>query len=153
MTAVSVGLGLTIYVTDDRLKGVLTGRDVVIKVLGADKDAASTTAGELAQGEAVTIGADGDASEILRTMTDLRQHSRATERHTARRLTYPPTLGQAPRSGWEGWRHDEPGAAGQVQVFSAAATSRTPRRPATTPVTKATAFLLLTSALMPLACR
>lgn len=65
-----MGVGaLPICGTDDKLKGVLTDRDIVVKVLGAGKDPASTTAGELAQGEAVTIGADDDAAEIMRTMT------------------------------------------------------------------------------------
>ena len=48
---------------------MLTDRDIVVKVLGADRDPGTTTAGELSQGEAVTIGADDDAQEILRTMT------------------------------------------------------------------------------------
>ncbi|AYG84856.1 Hypoxic response protein 1 [Streptomyces hundungensis] len=53
---------------DERLKGMLTDRDIVVKVLAKGKDPAKTQAGELAQGEAVTIGADDDAEEILRTM-------------------------------------------------------------------------------------
>lgn len=68
MTRMGVG-ALPICGTDDKLKGVLTDRDIVVKVLGAGKDPSSTTAGELAQGEAVTIGADDDAAEIMRTMT------------------------------------------------------------------------------------
>lgn len=40
-----------------------------MKVLGAGKDPATCPAGELAQGEAVTIGADDDVREILRTMS------------------------------------------------------------------------------------
>ncbi|GAA0445372.1 CBS domain-containing protein [Streptomyces stramineus] len=67
MTQLGVG-ALPICGTDDKLKGVLTDRDVVVKVLGAGKDPAAVKAGELAQGEAVTIGADDDAGEILRTM-------------------------------------------------------------------------------------
>ncbi|MGW7054795.1 CBS domain-containing protein [Streptomyces sp. NPDC054887] len=66
-----LGVGaLPICGTDNKLKGMLTDRDIVVKVLGAGKDPASCTAGELAQGEAVTIGADDDAEEILRTMTE-----------------------------------------------------------------------------------
>ncbi|MFD6916026.1 CBS domain-containing protein [Streptomyces virginiae] len=61
---------LPICSTDHKLKGMLTDRDIVIKVLAAGKDPATCTAGELAQGEAVTIGADDDASEILHTMTE-----------------------------------------------------------------------------------
>ncbi|MCC9311809.1 CBS domain-containing protein [Kitasatospora sp. RB6PN24] len=67
MTELGVG-ALPICGTDDRLKGVLTDRDIVVKVLGAGKDPGRVTAGELAQGEVVTIGADDDANEILRTM-------------------------------------------------------------------------------------
>ncbi|WP_206310109.1 CBS domain-containing protein [Streptomyces sp. A0592] len=61
---------LPICGTDHKLKGMLTDRDIVTKVLAAGKDPAACKAGELAQGEAVTIGADDDASEILRTMTE-----------------------------------------------------------------------------------
>ncbi|GGP93817.1 CBS domain-containing protein [Streptomyces roseolilacinus] len=68
MTELGVG-ALPICGTDNRLKGMLTDRDIVVKVLGAGKDPADCKAGELAQGEAVTIGADDDADEILRTMT------------------------------------------------------------------------------------
>jgi CBS domain-containing protein len=68
LTQLGVG-ALPICGNDDRLKGMLTDRDIVVKVLGAGKDAGSTQAGELAQGEVVTIGADDDATEILRTMT------------------------------------------------------------------------------------
>lgn len=66
-----LGVGaLSICGADERLKGVLTDRDIVVKVLAADKDHVEIKAGELAQGEAVTIGADDDASEILRTMSE-----------------------------------------------------------------------------------
>src|SRR5688572_5662665 len=53
---------------DNRLKGMLTDRDIVVKVLAEGKDPMAIRAGDLAQGEAVTIGADDDAQEILRTM-------------------------------------------------------------------------------------
>jgi CBS domain-containing protein len=68
MTELGVG-ALPICGDDDRLKGMLTDRDIVVKVLGAGHDPGTTMAGQLAQGEAVTIGADDDAAEILRTMT------------------------------------------------------------------------------------
>ncbi|MEQ0564099.1 CBS domain-containing protein [Amycolatopsis sp. NEAU-NG30] len=57
---------------DNRLKGMLTDRDIVVKVLAEGKDPRAVHVGELAQGEAVTIGADDDAEEILRTMTEHR---------------------------------------------------------------------------------
>jgi CBS domain-containing protein len=55
---------------------MLTDRDIVVKVLAEGRDPAMVTAGELAQGEAVTIDADDDAAEVLRTMG----------RHRVRRL-------------------------------------------------------------------
>jgi CBS domain-containing protein len=64
-----LGVGaLPICGNDERLKGMLTDRDIVVKVLAQGKDPSSTKAGELAQGKPVTIGADDDAAEILRTM-------------------------------------------------------------------------------------
>jgi CBS domain-containing protein len=56
---------------DDRLKGMLTDRDITVKVVAQGKDPAQTTAGELAtQDEVVTIGADDSVDEALRTMTE-----------------------------------------------------------------------------------
>jgi CBS domain-containing protein len=55
---------------DDRLKGMLTDRDIVVKVLAQGKDPASTRAGDLGEGKPVTIGADDSVEEALRTMKD-----------------------------------------------------------------------------------
>jgi CBS domain-containing protein len=64
-----LGVGsLPICGSDQRLKGMLTDRDIVVKVLAEGRDPETVRAGDLAQGEAVTIGADDDAAEILRTM-------------------------------------------------------------------------------------
>src|SRR5215217_6479365 len=56
---------------DDRLKGMLTDRDIVVKVLAQGKDPASTKAGELGvgDGKTVTIGADDSVEEALETMS------------------------------------------------------------------------------------
>jgi CBS domain-containing protein len=67
MAQLDVG-ALPICDEDNRLKGMLTDRDIVVKVLAKGKDPEAVHAGDLAQGEAVTIGADDDAEEILRTM-------------------------------------------------------------------------------------
>lgn len=69
MAAESVG-AVPICGEDGRLKGMLTDRDIVVKVLAEGKDPRALHASELAQGEAVTIGADDDAQEIMRTMAD-----------------------------------------------------------------------------------
>lgn len=66
-----LGVGaLPVCGTDDRLKGVLTDRDITVKVLGSERDPAATPAGELSQGEAVTIGADDEVQEIMATMAE-----------------------------------------------------------------------------------
>lgn len=53
---------------DNRLKGMLTDRDIVVKCVAAGGDPATTTAGELAKGKPVTIGADDPVEELLQTM-------------------------------------------------------------------------------------
>ena len=64
-----LGVGsLPICGSDNRLKGMLTDRDIVVKALATGRDPGTVTAGDLAEGKPVTIGADDDAAEILRTM-------------------------------------------------------------------------------------
>jgi CBS domain-containing protein len=53
---------------DDRLKGVLTDRDIVVKCLAEGGDPSTTTAGTYGEGKPVTIGADDSAEEALKTM-------------------------------------------------------------------------------------
>ena len=55
---------------DDRLKGMLTDRDIVVKVLAEGKDPAQVKAGELWEGKPVTIGADDSVTEALSTMAE-----------------------------------------------------------------------------------
>ncbi len=55
---------------DNRLKGMLTDRDIVIKVIAEGKDPNSTKAGELGEGKPVTIGADDSIDEALHTMAE-----------------------------------------------------------------------------------
>jgi CBS domain-containing protein len=54
---------------DNRLKGMLTDRDIVVKCLAEGGDPSTTTAGSLAEGKPVTIGADDDLDEVVRTMS------------------------------------------------------------------------------------
>jgi CBS domain-containing protein len=55
---------------DQKLKGMLTDRDIVVRCLAEDGDPRQTKAGDLAQGKPVTIGADDSAEEALRTMAE-----------------------------------------------------------------------------------
>ncbi|HSK96780.1 MAG TPA: CBS domain-containing protein, partial [Euzebyales bacterium] len=53
---------------DQELKGMLTDRDIVTRVVADGGDPATVRAGELAGGKPVTIGADDPAREAVRTM-------------------------------------------------------------------------------------
>lgn len=70
MAADEVG-SLPIRGEDGNLQGMITDRDIVVKVLAAGKDPQALHAGEITQGQAlVTIGPDDDAASILRTMAE-----------------------------------------------------------------------------------
>ncbi len=65
-----LGVGsLPICGEDNRLKGMVTDRDIVVKALAKGRNPGDVTAGELGEGKPITIGADDDAQEILRTMS------------------------------------------------------------------------------------
>jgi CBS domain-containing protein len=55
---------------DDRLKGMITDRDIVVKVLAHGKDPAITMAGELAQGTLAFIRADSPVDRALSLMQE-----------------------------------------------------------------------------------
>jgi CBS domain-containing protein len=64
-----LGVGsLPICGDDDRLLGMLTDRDIVVKALAQNRNPAEVTAGELGQGKLVTVGADDDIATVLTTM-------------------------------------------------------------------------------------
>lgn len=57
--------------TEGRLRGVVTDRDIVVKVIAKGRNPGSVTVGELAdQDEVVTIGADDSLDEAVATMKD-----------------------------------------------------------------------------------
>lgn len=54
-----------------KLNGMITDRDLVVKVLAGGRDPNTTTVSDIAdQPEVVTIGADDSAEEAIRTMKD-----------------------------------------------------------------------------------
>lgn len=61
---------------DDRLKGILTDRDIVVRCVAEGGDPTSMTARELAQGTPIWVEADADQREVLRLL----------EEHKIRRL-------------------------------------------------------------------
>ena len=54
----------------DKLQGMITDRDIVVKVLAEGKDPATTKVIDLFQGEVITIGADDSIEEAARTMAE-----------------------------------------------------------------------------------
>jgi CBS domain-containing protein len=76
MASLDVG-ALPICGDDDRLRGMVTDRDIVVKVVAAGQDPQQVTVATIAEGsEVVTIGADDPLDEARRTM----------EQHQVRRL-------------------------------------------------------------------
>jgi CBS domain-containing protein len=69
MASLDVG-ALPICGDDDRLVGMVTDRDIVVKVVAAGQDPQQVTVSSLAEGEVVTIGADDPLEEARRTMED-----------------------------------------------------------------------------------
>jgi CBS domain-containing protein len=55
---------------DNRLKGVLTDRDIVVRCIADGGDPAKVSAGQFGQGKPVTIGADDSVEEALKTMSE-----------------------------------------------------------------------------------
>lgn len=53
---------------NNRLQGVLTDRDIVVRCLAIGTDPRAVKAGQLAQGKPVTIGADDSVEAALDTM-------------------------------------------------------------------------------------
>jgi CBS domain-containing protein len=72
-----LGVGsLPICGADDKLRGMLTDRDIVVKCLAEGADCATTTVGSLAQGRVFFVDANADIDDVLAVM----------EEHQVRRL-------------------------------------------------------------------
>jgi CBS domain-containing protein len=57
---------------DDRLHGIITDRDIVIRCVAAGGDPKTVTAGDLALGKPFTIDADASTTQVLRVMEEHR---------------------------------------------------------------------------------
>ena len=57
---------------DDRLTGIITDRDIVIRCVAAGRDPEAVTAGDLALGRPYTVDADADVSQVLQVMEEHR---------------------------------------------------------------------------------
>ena len=75
MLQLDVG-SLPICGEDNRLKGIVSDRDIVIKCIAQGGNPGTTRAGDIAEGKPVTIGADDSIEEAIDTM----------QKHQVRRL-------------------------------------------------------------------
>ena len=69
MKELDVG-ALPICGEDNRLKGMLTDRDIAIKCVAEGGDPRTAKAGDYGEGKHVTIGADDTIEEAIRTMQE-----------------------------------------------------------------------------------
>ncbi|HEX2312288.1 MAG TPA: CBS domain-containing protein [Thermomonospora sp.] len=71
MREMDVG-ALPICDADDRLCGIVTDRDIVVKCIAAGHDPSRVTAGDLAEGTPRWIDADADVREVIQAMAENR---------------------------------------------------------------------------------
>ncbi|WP_327000588.1 CBS domain-containing protein [Dactylosporangium sp. NBC_01737] len=55
---------------NDRLHGIITDRDIVVKCIADGRDPQTVTARELAQGTPICVGAEADTRDVLRLMKE-----------------------------------------------------------------------------------
>jgi CBS domain-containing protein len=55
---------------DNKLKGMLTDRDIAIKVVAEGNDPSAVTAGDLGEGAPVTVSVDDSAEDVRATMAE-----------------------------------------------------------------------------------
>lgn|SRR5690554_2415842 len=55
---------------DDRLRGIITDRDIVVRCVAEGGDPSSTTARDLAQGTPIWVDADASVEDVMHRMTD-----------------------------------------------------------------------------------
>jgi CBS domain-containing protein len=61
-------IGDVLVVEGDQVRGIVTDRDIVVRAIAENRDPNSTTIGEIASREAVTIGPDQPAAEAVELM-------------------------------------------------------------------------------------
>jgi CBS domain-containing protein len=63
-------IGDVLLLDGDSVRGIVTDRDIVVRALAADKDPSTTTIGEIATPDPVTIGPDEPAAHAVQLMRD-----------------------------------------------------------------------------------
>ncbi len=66
----AAGIGDVLVMDDGQLKGLVTDRDIVVRVVAAGRDPGSTPVGEACSPDLVTVTPDDDADTAVRRMRE-----------------------------------------------------------------------------------
>jgi len=64
------GIGAVLVIADGRLTGILTDRDIAIRVLAESRDPATVRAGDVCSADLVAVGVDDDVADAIRAMSE-----------------------------------------------------------------------------------
>ena len=64
------GIGTVLVLTDGRLSGLVTDRDITVRVLAESRDPRATRIGDICGCEVVTLGPDDDVAEATRLVRE-----------------------------------------------------------------------------------
>ena len=64
------GIGTVLVLTDGRLSGLVTDRDITVRVLAENRDPQATRLGEICSSELVVLGPDDDVARATRLVRE-----------------------------------------------------------------------------------
>ena len=64
------GIGTVLVLADGRLSGLVTDRDIAVRVLAEDRDPRTTRIGDICSTELVVLGPDDDVAEATRLVRE-----------------------------------------------------------------------------------
>jgi CBS domain-containing protein len=64
------GIGTVLVLTDGRLSGLVTDRDITVRVLAENRDPQTTRVGEICSSELVVLGPDDDVEQAIRLVRE-----------------------------------------------------------------------------------
>ena len=64
------GIGTVLVLTDGRLSGLVTDRDITVRVLAEDRDPRTTTIGDICSAELVVLSPDDDVEQATRLIRE-----------------------------------------------------------------------------------
>ena len=65
-----LGIGTVLVLTDGRLSGLVTDRDITVRVLAEGRDPRTTRIGDISDGELVVLDPDDDLAQAARLIRD-----------------------------------------------------------------------------------